>query len=404
MDFKNFKDYIFQNLSEAVVNKHSTHIEENFLVNGKQGLLDTVEGLQYIIDTIGSGKPDISTKIDGAPAVIFGWSKDGFFVATKAIFNKVPKINYSNDDIDNNHDGDLADKLKIALECLRDITPKDGSVYQGDVLFSKSSLKSLNVDGKACYAWHPNTIVYTVEKDSDLGKAVGNAEFGIAVHTRYTWQDSDPTTLSVGGFGVSKDVFKDSKDVFMVDTVSNLTNSKVCFDPNEVKELEKILSSIKAYGSKIKWNEINDERVMHLMTFFNTYIRAGSPMPSPKKREDEWIAYITAKANNEVEKKKTENGKETARQKFADVLEFKGLSDIFAVFDLITKAKLMILNQLNKMKMYNNFVLTTNGDYIPTKDEGFVCVQTGSKGCKLVDRYEFSRNNFSKDIVAGFEK
>ena len=152
MNFKNFKDYIFQNLSEAVVNKHSTHIEENFLVNGKQGLLDTVEGLQYIIDTIGSGKPDVSTKIDGAPAVFFGWSKDGFFVATKAIFNKVPKINYSNDDIDNNHDGDLADKLKIALEYLRDITPKDGSVYQGDVLFSKSSLKSLNVDGKACYA------------------------------------------------------------------------------------------------------------------------------------------------------------------------------------------------------------------------------------------------------------
>lgn len=403
MDFKNFKDYVFTNLNEAV-NKHSTHIEENFLVNGKQGLADTVEGLQYIIDTIGTGKPDVSTKIDGAPAVFFGWSKDGFFVSTKSIFNKTPKINYSNDDINNNHEGGLAETLKFALEHLRDITPKDGSVYQGDILFTKSSLKSISVDGKACYAWHPNTIVYTVEKDSDLGKAVSSALLGIAVHTRYTWQDSDPTTLSVSGFGVSKDIFKTSKDVFIIDTVSNLTNSKAAFTDKEVKELEKILSSIKAYSNKIKWTDLNDDRVSHLMTFFNTYIRSGSQMPDPKKREDEFVAYITTKANNEIEKKKTEKGKETARKKFEDVLNFRGLTAIFEVFDLITKAKMIILNQLNKMKMYSNFVLTTNGDYIPTKDEGFVMVQTGSKGCKLVDRYEFSRNNFSKDIVAGFDK
>lgn len=403
MDFKNFKDYVFTNLNEAV-NKHSTHIEENFLVNGKKGLADTVEGLQYIIDTIGTGKPDVSTKIDGAPAVFFGWSKDGFFVSTKSIFNKTPKINYSNDDINNNHEGGLAETLKFALEHLRDITPKDGSVYQGDILFTKSSLKSISVDGKACYAWHPNTIVYTVEKDSDLGKAVSSASLGIAVHTRYTWQDSDPTTLSVSGFGVSKDIFKTSKDIFIIDTVSNLTNSKAAFTDKEVKELEKILSSIKAYGNKIKWADLNDDRVSHLMTFFNTYIRSGSQMPDPKKREDEWVAYITTKANNEIEKKKTEKGKEAARKKFEDVLNFKGLTAIFEVFDLITKAKMIILNQLNKMKMYSNFVLTTNGDYIPTKDEGFVMVQTGSKGCKLVDRYEFSRNNFSKDIVAGFDK
>lgn len=403
MDFKNFKDYVFTNLNEAV-NKHSTHIEENFLVNGKQGLADTVEGLQYIIDTIGTGKPDVSTKIDGAPAVFFGWSKDGFFVSTKSIFNKTPKINYSNDDINNNHEGGLAETLKFALELLRDITPKDGSVYQGDILFTKSSLKSISVDGKACYAWHPNTIVYTVEKDSDLGKAVSSASLGIAVHTRYTWQDSDPTTLSVSGFGVSKDIFKTSKDVFIIDTVSNLTNSKAAFTDKEVKELEKILSSIKAYSNKIKWTDLNDDRVSHLMTFFNTYIRSGSQMPDPKKREDEFVAYITTKANNEIEKKKTEKGKETARKKFEDVLNFRGLTAIFEVFDLITKAKMIILNQLNKMKMYSNFVLTTNGDYIPTKDEGFVMVQTGSKGCKLVDRYEFSRNNFSKDIVAGFDK
>lgn len=403
MDFKNFKDYVFTNLNEAV-NKHSTHIEENFLVNGKQGLADTVEGLQYIIDTIGTGKPDVSTKIDGAPAVFFGWSKDGFFVSTKSIFNKTPKINYSNDDINNNHEGGLAETLKFALELLRDITPKDGSVYQGDILFTKSSLKSISVDGKACYAWHPNTIVYTVEKDSDLGKAVSSASLGIAVHTRYTWQDSDPATLSVSGFGVSKDIFKTSKDVFIIDTVSNLTNSKAAFTDKEVKELEKILSSIKAYSNKIKWADLNDDRVSHLMTFFNTYIRSGSQMPDPKKREDEFVAYITTKANNEIEKKKTEKGKETARKKFEDVLNFRGLTAIFEVFDLITKAKMIILNQLNKMKMYSNFVLTTNGDYIPTKDEGFVMVQTGSKGCKLVDRYEFSRNNFSKDIVAGFDK
>ena len=54
--------------------------------------------------------------------------------------------------------------------------------------------------------------------------------------------------------------------------------------------------------------------------------------------------------------------------------------------------------------LYKNFVVTRSGDYISTKDEGFVLVQTAGKGLKLVDRLEFSRNNFSKDIVSGFDK
>ena len=80
------------------------------------------------------------------------------------------------------------------------------------------------------------------------------------------------------------------------------------------------------------------------------------------------------------------------------------LINIFITMDLLTAAKNMILDQLNKYALYKNFVVTKSGDYISTKDEGFVIVKTPASGLKLVDRLEFSRNNFSKDIVSGFDK
>ena len=63
-------------------------------------------------------KVDLHVKWDGAPAVFAGINPENgkFFVGTKSIFNKTPKINYTNADIDANHGGGLADKLKVALK------------------------------------------------------------------------------------------------------------------------------------------------------------------------------------------------------------------------------------------------------------------------------------------------
>ena len=63
------------------------------------------------------GKFNVTVKWDGAPAIFAGTNPENgrFFVGTKGIFNKTPKINYTDADIDANHGGGLVEKLKASL-------------------------------------------------------------------------------------------------------------------------------------------------------------------------------------------------------------------------------------------------------------------------------------------------
>lgn len=411
---KSFLSYVQnENMIRESLNKHSIHIEENFIINGKQGLLNSIEGLKYIIDTIGEGKPTgsaVSTKIDGAPAVFFGYDiNNKFFVATKSLFNKNPKINYTDTDIDTNHPGELGNVLKIALKYLSKITPNNGSVYQGDMLFTTDTLQKSKINGINCLSWHPNTIVYTIQEDSDLGKQVSKAKMGIAVHTRYEWDRENVSTLHTVEFGISKNIFKSSSQVFLIDTISNLSSGKMAFDSKEMSTLTSGLKAMDTYANKIKFSILDESITKLLLHFINLYIRNNQKMPNAKQRVQEFVGYITDLMTKDAFKKKTEKGKQASYEKYQYFIDIVNANSqtflyVFELFDVITDIKLIILNQLNKLSLYSNFVLTSSGDYIPTKDEGFVCVQTSTKGCKLVDRYEFSRNNFSKDIIAGFEK
>jgi hypothetical protein len=76
------------------------------------------------------------------------------------------------------------------------------------------------------------------------------------------------------------------------------------------------------------------------------------------------------------------------------------------MFDLqksMVLAKLNIINSLDKLKKIDTFVKTRNG-YKVTGEEGYVAIDTlGGDAVKLVDRMEFSYNNFSPDIIKGWD-
>ena len=69
----------------------------------------------------GGRKVNMTVKWDGAPAIICGINPENkkFFVGTKSVFNKTPKINYSVSDISRNHSGPVAEKLKICRRVSR---------------------------------------------------------------------------------------------------------------------------------------------------------------------------------------------------------------------------------------------------------------------------------------------
>ena len=107
-----FKQY----LSESR-NTHLEHLEDEIVNNGYDGGVNAVNFLSSIRDMMlgsSSSKLYLSVIWDGAPAVFCGINPDNgkFFVGSKSIFNVTPKINYTNRDIDRNHGGGLADRLK----------------------------------------------------------------------------------------------------------------------------------------------------------------------------------------------------------------------------------------------------------------------------------------------------
>ena len=90
----------------------------------------------------------LSVKIDGAPAIVWGTNPatGNFFVGTKSVFNKVKiKINESHEDIDANHEGNVAQ----ILHCCFDHLPRVKTIYQADFI---------GFGGLSEYT--PNTITY----------------------------------------------------------------------------------------------------------------------------------------------------------------------------------------------------------------------------------------------------
>jgi len=127
---KNFKLYFEHYLDileegKGKANTHLTHLEELILTKG-QGGYDQAKGfLTNLLGHLqGKSKRRIGTTVkwDGAPAIFAGKHPDTgkFFVGTKSIFNKEPKINYNDQDVEVNHGHapGLADKLKKALKYL----------------------------------------------------------------------------------------------------------------------------------------------------------------------------------------------------------------------------------------------------------------------------------------------
>ena len=77
---------------------------------------------------------------------------------------------------------------------------------------------------------------------------------------------------------------------------------------------------------------------------------------------------------------------------------------MFDLMNAIVSAKLIIINKLDRVKQIDTFVRTKNGFKV-TGSEGFVAIDKSKGGAvKLVDRLEFSMNNFSSDVIKGWEK
>ena len=405
---ENFKNYITEQK-----NTHMTHIEDKVLYGGVNGTRQAIMALRSLRDMLGgehAGK--VSVKWDGAPAIFAGIDpRDGkFFVAKKGIFNKSPKVYKSDAEVDADTSGDLSDKLKAALQLLPSLGIK--GVIQGDFLFGPGDIKKKKIKGKPYVTFHPNTIVYAAPAGTDMAKQIQKAKIGIVWHTTYKGKTFESMKAS---YGVDTSKFKKSSSVWSQDAMLR-DATKAVMSKKDTEEVNALLSQAGKLFNSISGNtlrelERNQNLAQQIETFNNTYVRKGQIVGNTKAHADKLIRYINDKFQKEIDKRKTDKGKagqKAARDALLVFFSKKNKANLVKMFELqkvIVLAKLKLINSLNKLKKIDTFVQTKDNVFMTTGEEGYVAIDTlGGDAVKIVDRMEFSYNNFSPDILKGWDK
>ena len=404
----NFKQHIIE-----AKNTHMTHIEDMVIDGGVKGARDAIFALRDLRDMLAGSTNDtkqVTVKWDGAPAVFAGIDpSDGkFFVAKKGIFNKNPKVYKSVKEVKADTSGDLAAKLTVAFQELSKLGIKKG-VYQGDIMFTKKDLKKQTIDGVKYITFHPNTIVYAVPVEA--AKEIISAKIGVVWHTYYQGATFEKMSAS---FGVSVAAFKTVRTVWQKSANFPDISGLATLSKKETNEITKHISNAGKLFQKIASSTLTDVSTntdinLYINTFRNTKVRAQEETTDSKTYVAELIGWIENRYNTEKERLKSDAGKDRKEQAKLAALEFfsdenkTGLISMFDMQNELVMAKKKLLTHLDSMDSINTFVKTKDGFRV-TGAEGYVAIDHLTNGAvKIVDRMEFSYNNFSKDIIKGWE-
>ena len=394
-------------------NTHMTHIEDKVLYGGVNGTRDAINALRSLRDMLsGVDKGNVSVKWDGAPAVFAGTDpRDGkFFVAKKGIFNKNPKVYKTDAEVDADTSGDLAKKLKLSLKHFANLGIK--GVIQGDLLFTKSDLKSEKIAGLDYLTFHPNTIVYAVQKGSKDAEEIKRAEIGVVWHTTYTGDDFESMKAN---YGVNVQALKKSSKVWQQDAMLRDLSNVATMSSKETDRVNAHLSRAgkifkEISGSTLRELEQNQDLAQLIEQFNNTFVRSNTIITDTEQHVRNLINWIENKYQKEIDDRKSERGKQTQRDKLSKILKFfskenkRSLKKMFDLQKAIVSAKLALINKLNSIKHIKSFYVTTNG-FKSTGPEGYVAIdKLGDNAVKLVNRHEFSTNNFDPTILKGWSK
>lgn len=406
-----FKQYL-----EEKKNTHMTHLEDKVIYGGVDGVRDAILALRGLRDMLAGHaqrEVDVTVKWDGAPAVVCGEDPDDgkFFVAKKGAFNKTPKIYKSHADIDADiPNADLNNKMKIAYTELSKLGIK--GVVQGDIMFTSDDLKKETIDGEDYLTFHPNTIVYAVKSDSAEAKDIRQANIGVVFHTSYTGKTFQDMRAS---YGVDVSKFRKVRSVWAQDAELRDLSGSASLTKADTDEITAALSKAGKIFSKIGRSILeavknNEELAGYIEQHINANVRQGQMIGDSRRHVDSLIRFVSDKYNKQIDKLKSDKGKASKTAQRDAVLSFfspRNKANLINFFELqksLIVAKLIIINKLNKVNSLSTFVKTSKGFKV-TGAEGFVAIDKLKGGAvKLVDRLEFSANNFSADIIKGWDK
>ena len=391
-------------------NLHLEHIEDeilNYGITGGRASINFIQSLRDMFAGASRSSINMTVKWDGAPAVFAGVDpEDGkFFVGKKSVFNVEPQLYKTNADVDKYTSGDLNKKLKVALSEF----PKLGikGVLQGDLMFT-DDVSTDTIDGKKYYTFQPNTIVYAADVDSDLGKQISKAKIGVVWHTTYTGKELQGMKAS---FGVNISKLNNVSSVWQDDATFKDVSGSATMTQSETDAITKELSiagkTFQSINSPMltKFLNLQDSFTGAMVsagikTYNNISVRQGKPISNPRAHAQGYIKYVGDKYNDKVKNSKSKAGKDKYNKLRAEYTRelnkhVKNLTQIITFQNAIVNAKMLIVKKLNSVKSIGTFIKTSNGFKV-SNPEGYVAIdRVSGNAVKLVDRMEFSFNNFT---------
>ena len=396
-------------------NTHQTHWEDLVLLgpDGLDELDDKIEGTLEKLQDSNSDRMNITTKIDGSPA-LFCWSSYAGLpnnsVSLKSFVKDTAADNCisSPEQVDQKY-GDrptMAQMLKYGLELAKSIP--SGECWQGDCLFTKDSKREEEINGKDYITFQPNKIIYAFSEGQPGYEQVKNADFGICFHTIYSGENKaqtfkvDPTRLKnvPSNFYIMSPVlnvkgsekFNFDKIKTHVDRLNRLENQLVSNDGYTT--LVSNAKFMKDYWSTFENKVLADNKQVTINE--NTFI---------KELKD----YIDEKMGKDIDKLKSERGKAGARKKLEDLLEL--VESNRQVLTLLVKAlneaaliKMLLWEGFKQSKSdYDTFYKSKTRGYFDADMEGIAVSDQDGNIVKIVDRSAFSSYNRDQDIESGWE-
>ena len=393
-------------LDEGKANTHLTHLEELVLTQGPKGydmarafLLELLEELKGNVES----RVKTSVKWDGAPAIFAGVNPENgkFFVGTKSIFNKEPKINYTPEDVQRNHGHapGLVDKLTKALYYLPDLGIQ--KILQGDFMFDDEMIEVVEIDGEPHYTFKPNTITYAAPVNSDLGREIAESKFGIVFHTTYDSLDSGASFgADVSGLNKVPGVWVD--DAYFTDDTGTVT-----LTDDEETRVKELVAAADEVNEKIDYEGLPMDL---LNIYINSEIKSGEFLDDPAKSFMGFKRWYSGRLEKRIDSLKSQKGRMRATVKGEEMLSSfderkEDILNLFRVSRLLFEAKNIFIQKYNNA-VYNtkHFIDDGSGDLVVSNPEGYVAVDHIGNGVKFVDRLEFSKANFAVDKGAKFQQ
>jgi Family of unknown function (DUF6267) len=374
---------------------HIDHIED-LLFEGYDSVIDLqmiIDDLQNIFENRQNPAVNLSLKWDGNPSLFFGPNaQNQFFVATKSLLKKDPVSFTTNDQIESYYfdKPGLVEVLKTCLEYLPEVYKNSGlrtQIVQADVLYTQNT-KFREASG---IFFKPNTITYFVENDSPIRDIISRSKLGICHHTLYTndlqrinnyfWLNSTP------------DVFCQSSGIFIPETMMYDKEIRAYYESIDLEWMDS------KFPHFLNHFLVNSKIRNLTKTYVNSIIRTetNNSLPNIATLRE----YVDGKYSEKIDsltKQESKQNKLTEKMAIDSFIIQNEMhfEKLFEYWVRIKEYKELLLKKLQAINTDITPYTNLQEGGAPVKHEGFVLNSHGQQ-IKLVDRYEFSRNNFNNE-------